>query len=437
MSARLLALRSLQQVISEGRSLDDALVPLSQADISLADKALAQAMCYGVLRDYPRLRALLALLLSKPLKAKDDDIYISLLLGLHQLDAMRVPDHAAINETVALTGTLKKKWASGLVNAILRRFQREKDRLLAQLAEDETAQYAHPQWLIDRLKQDWPQDWQAILSANNQQAPMSLRCNLAHQTRDGFLHQLQEADVSATVISATSAGIQLDTACDVVELPGFADGDVSVQDGAAQLAAELLALADEQHILDACAAPGGKTAHILESLRQHHYTQSRVVAVDQSAKRLQRVQENLQRLGLSARLASADASTLDWWDGQPFDRILLDAPCSASGVIRRHPDIKLHRQPEDVSKTSQLQAQLLDTLWQALQPGGLLLYATCSVFRAENAAQITAFLARTANAREQLIEADWGRACEHGRQILPGENGMDGFYFARISKTSD
>lgn len=432
MTPRQASVAVLQQVIQHGRSLTDSL-NVQLPKLKPADRALCQAMSYGVLRHYHRLDYLAGKLLDKPLRKKDQDVYCLILLGLYQLLEMRIPDHAVVSQTVAVSKGLKKHWAKNLVNAVLRNFQRQKDTLLSSLDDNNAVTfYSHPDWLIQRLKKAWPDDWQAILQANNQQAPMSLRVNPQHGSRQDYLAKLSQQEISASPLPHTQQGIQLTQASPVEALPGFSEGKISVQDGAAQLAAELLAAEAGERILDACAAPGGKTAHILEA----QAGLAELVAVDIEQPRLDRIGENLQRLGLVAKLVCGDASQPDaWWDGHAFDRILLDAPCSASGVIRRHPDIKLLRRDTDIASLTALQHKLLRQLWPLLKSGGMLLYATCSVLPEENHLQIQQFLAEQPDARLQDIAADWGRPMPAGRQILPGEQEMDGFFYACLLKT--
>jgi 16S rRNA (cytosine967-C5)-methyltransferase len=427
---RATAARIIDQVCRQGRSLSQA---LDGARLVPRDRPLVQEMCYGTLRTYPRLSLVVDSLLQKPLKAGDGDVRALLLLGLYQLTAMRVPAHAAVSETVAATNALKKPWARGLVNGVLRNFQRNSDTLLAQAESNEEGRWLHPAWLIGKIRKAWPDDWQVILSANNQRPPMSLRVNQAQNSVADYLGQLAAAGLEAHASAQVPGAIVLEQATDVENLPGFRQGRVSVQDEAAQLAASLLDLVPGQRVLDVCAAPGGKTGHILEGAAVD------LVAVDVDADRLQRVAENLRRLGYAAQLIAGDATRpADWWDGRPFDRILLDAPCSATGVIRRHPDIKLLRRPEDIQTLVELQARILDAVWPLLKPGGMLLYATCSVLPAENAGQVDAFLARRADAVVREIAAAWGRPAGAGRQILPGVatngEGMDGFYYACLEK---
>jgi 16S rRNA (cytosine967-C5)-methyltransferase len=436
---RAVAARVLAQVMGHGRSLTPSLEQAWNEAGPTLNRALVQELCYGTLRYHPRLETVLAGLLQKPFKPKDADLQALLLLGLYQLTEMRIPDHAAVAETVSATAALGKSWARGLVNAVLRNFQREAQPRLAAADAGEVGRWSHPSWLIERLRQAWPAEWQTVLAANNQRAPMTLRVNVRQHRPEAYLQQLADAGVAAQPCRYSPVGIQLAEAVDVATLPGFATGAVSVQDEAAQLAAGLLQLAPGQRVLDVCAAPGGKTAHILE-------TQSDLAlqAVDLDPERLRRVDATLQRLGLAAHLTAGDArQPAAWWDGQPFDRILLDAPCSASGVIRRHPDIKLLRRPGDVQTLVELQAAILDAVWPLLQAGGMLLYATCSVLPAENAQQVAAFLTRHGDAVALPMAQAWGHGTEVGRQILPGDGasdgygGMDGFYYACLQKRSN
>jgi 16S rRNA (cytosine967-C5)-methyltransferase len=422
----------LLQVRDKGRSLADALPAAQVAFADERDAALVQELVYGTLRWYHRLDACLARLLRKPLKARDADLHCLLLVGLYQLDQLALPERVAVHETVQAVRTLDKDWARGLVNAVLRNFQRERQQLEQAIADDSTAVHAHPRWLIERLQVDWPGHWQAILAANNARPPMCLRVNQRRMTRVEYLEVLAEQGIDASPTAETSQGICLSKPLAVTRLPGFDAGDVSVQDGAAQLAAPLLQLAPGMRVLDACAAPGGKTAHMLEL-----EAQIEVTAIDISVQRLGRIHETLDRLGLHAELLASDATLpAGWWDGRSFDRILLDAPCSASGVIRRHPDIKLLRRPADVEALVGRQAALLNALWPLLAAGGMLLYCTCSVLDAENNRQIGDFLEQHKDASELPIMAGWGQGCEHGRQILPGDNGMDGFYYACLTRTA-
>ncbi|MGF0240097.1 16S rRNA (cytosine(967)-C(5))-methyltransferase RsmB [Rhodococcus sp. IEGM1300] len=430
MNPRLAAAKALAAVLSGKASLNSSL-PTQMDKVEDRDRGFTQDLAFGTARWQPRLSALAAKLLQKPFKAADADVEALLLVGLYQLLYTRVPAHAAIGETVGCADKLKKPWAKALLNAVLRRAQRESEALLAELEHDPVVRTAHPRWLQKSLKAFWPQQWEAICAANNAHPPMILRVNRRHHTRDAYLGLLTGAGIAATPCVYSPDGIILDTAADVRSLPGFVEGWISVQDEAAQLAADLLDLAPGQRVLDACCAPGGKTCHILEA----EPALAGVVAVDLEAKRLVRVRENLARLGLSAELIAADGrDTATWWDGKPFQRILLDAPCSATGVIRRHPDIKLTRQPDDIAALAVLQGELLDALWITLEVGGILLYATCSTLPTENTEVIEAFLARTPGARELDLATAAGIKQPHGRQLLAQEGGHDGFYYAKLIK---
>jgi 16S rRNA (cytosine967-C5)-methyltransferase len=428
--ARAVAARVLVRIIVEGHSLSNALPDALQPVTDGRQRALIQELAYGTLRWYFRLDAMLGQLLRKPLKQRDADLYCLLLTGLYQLDQLAMPERVAVHETVQATRSLDKDWASGLVNGVLRNYQRRSAVLEAAICENPQACHAHPGWLIDCLQSDWPDHWREILAANNVRPPFSLRVNRQRVTRDEYLGILAEQSLQATPL-AVPEGVQLDRPVPVEALPGFSEGVVSVQDGGAQLAAGLLAVEPGQRVLDACAAPGGKTAHILES----GIELAALVAVDIDASRLERVAENLSRLGLHAELVQADAAMPStWWDGVHYDRILLDAPCTATGVIRRHPDIKLLRKQDDVAALVSRQQALLESLWFLLTPGGMLLYSTCSVLAAENSDQVERFLTLQSDAEEIPVNASWGHACKHGRQLLPGENEMDGFYFACLRK---
>lgn len=430
MNPRLAAAKALAAVLNGKASLNSSL-PVQLDKVDDRDRGFTQDLAFGTARWQPRLSALAAKLLQKPFKAADADVEALLLVGLYQLLYTRVPAHAAIGETVGCADKLKKPWAKALLNAVLRRAQRESEALLAELEHDPVVRTAHPRWLQKSLKAFWPQQWEAICAANNAHPPMILRVNRRHHSRDAYLHLLSEAGINATPCVYSIDGIVLEAAADVRSLPGFADGWISVQDEAAQLATDLLDLAPGQRVLDACCAPGGKTCHILEVEKDL----AGVVAVDLEAKRLVRVRENLARLGLSADLIAADGrDTATWWDGKPFQRILLDAPCSATGVIRRHPDIKLTRQADDIAALAVLQGELLDALWPTLEVGGVLLYATCSTLPTENTEVIEAFLARTSGARELDLATTAGIKQPHGRQLLAQEGGHDGFYYAKLIK---
>jgi len=426
-NSRAYAANVIAQVVTNGKSLA-TLLPRELSDLPPSDRAFAQQLVYGTLRFYFTLDALIKPLLQKPLKPKDGDIYALLLCGVYQLRHLETAPHAAINETVAAAVALKKDWAKGLINAVLRNVQRQGDELAQSLNDAQRA--AHPDWLFGKLKKAYPEQLQAIIDANNEKGPMTLRVNAQKITRENYLAQLHEAEIPATASEFSAQGLQLADAVDVNKLPGFADGLVSVQDESAQLAGELLPLAPQLRVLDACAAPGGKTAHLLE-----RDPSIQLIAIDIDEKRLVRVQETLARLQLSAECIDADVGDTDsWWNGKPFDRILLDAPCSATGVIRRHPDIKLLRTPADVEKLARGQLRLLALLWETLADDGYFLYATCSVLPQENSAVIAEFLKDHADAEEVETDERYGIKQAHGRQRLPQVNGGDGFYYALLRK---
>ncbi|WP_028695849.1 16S rRNA (cytosine(967)-C(5))-methyltransferase RsmB [Pseudomonas cremoricolorata] len=430
MNPRLAAARALAAVLSGKASLNSAL-PAQLDKVEERDRGLTQDLAFGTARWQPRLELLAAQLLQKPFKAADADVQALLLVGLYQLFYTRIPAHAALGETVGCADKLKKPWAKSLLNAVLRRAQREGEALLANMQRDPVVRTAHPRWLQKQLKAFWPEQWEAICAANNAHPPMILRVNRRHHSRDAYLALLDQAGIGASACRYSRDGIVLDTPCDVRGLPGFAEGWISVQDEAAQLSADLLELAPGQRVLDACCAPGGKTCHLLEA----EPGLAQMVAIDLEAKRLTRVRENLARLQLDAQLIACDArDTASWWDGTPFQRILLDAPCSATGVIRRHPDIKLTRQADDIPALASLQGELLDALWPTLEVGGMLLYATCSSLPTENTEVIAAFLSRTPGARELDLATEAGLRQPHGRQLLAQEGGHDGFYYAKLIK---
>ncbi|MGR5464240.1 16S rRNA (cytosine(967)-C(5))-methyltransferase RsmB [Photobacterium damselae] len=424
MNVRAAAAQVIYQVVDQGQSLSTAL-PAAQQQIKERDQALLQEICYGVLRWLPRLESITQKLMDKPLKGKQRVFHHLILVGLYQLGYMRIPAHAAVAETVNATKNLKKPQLRGLVNAILRNYQRQQQELDAQAVSHDAGKYGHPSWLLKLLKQAYPNDVDAICAANNTKAPMWLRVNRQHHNRDEYRKLLDAEGIATELHPQAGDALRLLSPCDVYKLPGFEQGWVSVQDAAAQLAIEYLQPQAGELILDCCAAPGGKTAHILE-----HVPSAQVVAIDCDEHRLARVHDNLQRLNLQAKVLCADARYPEkWWDGDKFDRILLDAPCSATGVIRRHPDIKWLRRGEDIAALAQLQAEIFDAMWLQLKSGGTLVYATCSITPQENRDQVSAFLARTADAT--LVGSE---ATNPGRQILPGEENMDGFYYAILQK---
>ncbi len=427
---RVAAAEVVAQVL-RGQSLS-MLLPEYAARVDEKDRALFKEICFGSLRWYPQISILLKQLIQKPLREKDLEVQGLITCGIYQLLYMRISEHAVVNETVSAVNGLNRKWAKGLVNAVLRSFQRQKTDLLAEHANNTTFQSAHPKWLVTKLVHAWTQTTaDDIIAANNDRGPMTLRVNRRHGSRSDYIQRLEKAGISAVKTRHSADGVILDSPVDVTSLPGFAEGDSSVQDEAAQLAAGLLCLKPGLSILDACSAPGGKTCHILEA----ESNLGSVLALDSESRRMPRVEENLSRLKLGAELKVADAGDLDsWWDKQPFDRILLDAPCSATGVIRRHPDIKILRKPADIDKLAIIQARLLEILWQTLSNEGILVYATCSILPEENDQVVKAFVAGHKDAEIMTIKASWGVATDCGRQLFPTINGSDGFYYARLRK---
>jgi 16S rRNA (cytosine967-C5)-methyltransferase len=424
---RAAAAHTIAQVMA-GKSLNNVMPPMLDK-VNTRDRGLLQQLCYGSLRHYPRLMGLLRPLLAKPLREKDNDVLALLLVGIYQLEETRVPSHAAVSATVAATRAMKKPWARGLTNGVLRNFQRQRDALIDQL--DAAQACAHPQWLYQLLQQEWPEQAQSIIEANNQQPPMTLRVNQQKTSRDAYLLLLQEQEIESTACAISPQGIRLTQAVDVSQLPGFEEGLVSVQDEAAQMAAILLDAQPGERVLDACSAPGGKTCHILE---QQSALQE-LIAMDVSPLRLEKVEENLHRLDLQAAVLPGDGSAPPAeLEAGSFDRILVDAPCSASGVIRRHPDVKLLRLEGDISSLGQQQSAILQGLWPLLKPGGTLLYATCSVLDGENSAVIERFLADTPQASYLPATADWGRQQRYGRQLLPTVDGPDGLFYSILTK---
>ena len=402
---------------------------LPQVPAEEKDQGLLQELCFGVCRWYNRLDKLAAPLIRQPFKPRDADLHALLLVGLYQMFYLRIPDHAAISETVEACRQLEKDWAVKVINGMLRTAQRDKAMLESSLPDSTPIQTAHPKWLVDTLEAAWPEEAKSILNANNEPGPMCLRVNQKLGSRQQYLAQLKQSSIAACAGEWADTAVYLEKPRDVTELPGFLEGRVSVQDEAAQLSAFLLDPQPGERILDACAAPGGKTGHLLEQQPEL----AEVVALDMDAQRLGRVQENLDRLQLSATLCH---SSLEQYahahPGEQFDRILLDAPCSATGVIRRHPDIKWLRKRPDIGKLADTQLRLLQIAFSLLKPGGTLLYATCSILPQENSRVINQFLKHQPKATESHIDAAWGVAAESGRQLFPTRQGHDGFYYARI-----
>ena len=457
-AVRARAAKAIADVATRGRSLDVALT--SDPNWSKQERGLLRSLCYDSVRWYIRLDTLLGRLLSRPKQTLDPEIRALAIVGLCQLLYTDIPAHAAVAETVAATRLLNQPRASGFINAVLRRCQREQAQLLPEIDRDLAVRTAHPRWLVEKLREDWRERADDILDANNQRPPFWIRVNRLRASPANYRESLRERQIGVTDSLFDGAALLLDKAMDVGDLPGFEQGWVSVQDAAAQLAAHLLDPQAGERVLDACAAPGGKTGHLLELAPEL----DALTAVDVSPERLDRVQQNLQRLGLSARVVAGDAAEPQrWWDGRAFHRILLDVPCSATGVIRRHPDIKLLRRSDDIAALAARQSQLLRASWPLLLPGGRLVYASCSALQAETTAVIAEFLAAEPTARDatndrlQALRAivppallEGTGAGVHGLRIAPGlagnpgsaglttgSAGMDGFYYAVLEKSTN
>jgi len=430
---RAIAAKVLAAVIRDKRSFGHVLSTEQDKLADKRDRSFLNAVCYGVVRHYWQLANSLSILLNKPLKKKDADIQGLLMVGLYQLWYMDVPDYAGVSSCVDAAKNLGKIWSCGLVNKVLRLAVKEKDKLEANWGRTDELRFSHPQWFIDELKAAWPEHWESILSANNEQAPLTLRVQTERVSREAYCQLLSEAGVEWSLPEATDQAVFLPSPPPVKELPGFSDGLFYVQDLAGQRVVELMDLEPGQRVLDACAAPGSKTTHILT----HEPNLDGLVALDNQPERLAMVTENLQRLGLQeapVRLVLADALRVQqWWDGQPFDRILLDAPCTATGVIRRHPEIRLRRDKDDLESRQNLQVQLLEQLWRVLKPGGTLIYTTCSVLPAENDAVVKKLLQADVGAKIKNFRIPDSIKTTHGRQLLPSKN-HDGFYYARLQK---
>ncbi|MEZ3501746.1 16S rRNA (cytosine(967)-C(5))-methyltransferase RsmB [Pantoea sp. KPR_PJ] len=421
---RSLSAQLIERVIDKGESLS-AILPGAQKKLADKDGALLQELCFGVLRTLPQLEALIGKLMARPLTGKQRVLHYLIMVGLYQLLYTRVPAHAALAETVAGAEVLKRTNLKGVINGVLRQFQRQQAELIADVAQG-PQKHLHPAWLLQRLQKAWPDNWQHIVDANNQRPPMWLRVNRQHHSRDAWLALLNENEKTAFADDQAPDALRLASPAPVSQLPGFVDGWVTVQDLSAQRCALLLAPQNGEQILDLCAAPGGKTTHILEIAPE-----AQVMAVDVDDQRLLRVKENLQRLNLQAEVKQGDGREPQKWCGDRlFDRILLDAPCSATGVIRRHPDIKWLRRDRDIAELASLQRDILDAIWPRLKPGGTLLYATCSVLPEENQMQIQAFLSRHADAHAETLPG--GKT--DGLQVFPTVEGGDGFFYAKLVK---
>lgn len=432
LNSRFIALKICLTVTEHGRSLSQTL-PEGLAQFSdRRERNFTQNLVLGTIRWQGRLEAIRDRLLKKKLKAKDSDINQLILIGLYQIIYMETPEHAAVGETVSVVQKLKKPWAKGLVNGVLRNFLRDQQSICKEVDLKPSQKYAHPQWLFKALRNAYPNQWQDIMQANNQIAPLTLRVNPLYQTREALLDLLAGAGINAEAHPLAPQAIALQQSTDITQLPTYEAGGFSVQDVAAQQAAHILQPAPNEKVLDACAAPGGKTTHLLELSNN----QANLTALEVAPERIERLAENLYRLELEANYQVGDASKpSDWWDGEQFDKILLDAPCSATGIIRRQPDIKQHRTAEDIDALVKVQAEILNALWSTLKPGGQLLYATCSVLPDENRLQMQHFVENQPNAH--IIELNLEGALtfeEPGYQYLPGTQGVDGFFYCLLEK---
>ena len=428
---RALAARGLAEVALRGASLRDVMERHAPRLADPRDRALLMALLSEGARWWLRFDAAIDGLLEKSLRHKDPAIHALLVLGLVQLEILELQDYAAVAATVEATRALQRPQLAGLVNAVLRRWQRERESLIAKLDAKSQTRHAHPAWLAAALQRDWPEQADAVMTADNREPPLMLRVNRQRSTREGLIEQLQAAGHSAEAHPWLSDALVLPHSTDVTRLPGFEDGLFAVQDGAAQITADLANLKDGLRVLDACAAPGGKACHLLER------ADIDLTALEFDSKRAERIRQNLMRLRLNAKLVIGDAGApKGWWKGQPFDRILIDAPCSATGVLRRRPDVRLHRRESDIAAMQAQQRQILSALWPLLAPGGRLLYITCSVLRAENEAIIRELLTAQPDAQAVAFTLPAGHAASVGWQILPGDGDLDGMYYAVLQKRS-
>lgn len=427
-SVRLVAIRIIESILLNKGSLSTQLAR-KQADVKAEHVPQLKEICFGVSRYYPQLNSFALHMLDKPFQEKDFDVYAAILVALYQIEYMDTPEHAAVNEAVESAKLIGKPWAGKLVNAILRRYLREAVDIKAILKDMPSVAHSHPKWILKRFKKHWGNSFEQIVEANNARPPMCLRVNLSRVSRETQMQKLSQQGIESEEGVFSESAIYLKQAASVQSLPGFFDGDMSVQDEAAQLSASILSVKEGEKVLDACAAPGGKTGHLLESADIH------LTAIELEPWRLSKIEENLERLGFNAELICADSGDLDtWWDNVAFDKILLDVPCSATGVIRRNPDIKVNRKPADIDELISIQKTLINNIWLTLKPGGKLLYATCSVMPEENEHQMAEFLSLTPDAKEIQLDVEWGQKVSHGIQLLPKQNSHDGFYYCLIEK---
>jgi 16S rRNA (cytosine967-C5)-methyltransferase len=426
---RALAAQALADIALHGMSLREAMEQRAPKLRDPRDRALLMALLSDGARWWLRFDAALDRLLEKPLRRKEPEIHALLVLGLVQLEILQLQDYAAVAATVEATRALNRPRLAGLVNAVLRRWQRERTELLADLDAQPQTRYAMPPWLANAIAADWPAHVDAVLADSNREPPLMLRANRRRVTRDALIEQLRANDYNAEPHPWLADGIVLPHSSDVTRMPGFAQGLFAVQDGAAQVAVDVADVHDGQRVLDACAAPGGKACHLLER------ADIALTAVEFDAARTTRIRQNLERLGLQADVRVGDAGDPSgWWDGKPFDRILIDAPCSATGVLRRRPDVRLHRRASDIDALVAQQQRILAALWPLLAPGGRLVYVTCSLLRSENEAVASNFLSRHADAKSSALQLPIGQAAATGWQILPGDGDLDGMYYAVLER---
>ncbi len=415
-NARAIALEAICSVVLNKQSLSDFYFPENK------DLSLTKSLVFGTIRFYHQLNDIVSKLLNHPIKKQDLDIHCLMLLGAYQLLYSNVATHAAIFETVNVLDEIEKPWAKSLVNAILRQIDRQRDNLKKQV------HYSHPSWLVKKIKNNYPDNFEQIFVNNNIQAPMTIRIH-PNYNLSNYQGELSALGIDASPLNIAPQALVLKEAVSVFKLPNFNKGACYVQDCSAQLAAHLISPKENELILDACSAPGGKSTHLSELAPE-----SNIIALDSDADRLMRVQQNIDRFSSkNITLIQGNAQVQDWWDGQLFDKILLDAPCSATGVIRRHPDIKLLRKPKDITTLVALQKDILNNLWKMLKPGGTLLYATCSILKVENEQQVAQFLESHSDANEIKIDLDWGIETTIGKQQLPNKE-FDGFYYAKLMK---
>jgi 16S rRNA (cytosine967-C5)-methyltransferase len=426
---RALAAKGLAEIALRGASLRDVMERHAPRLADSRDRALLMALLSEGARWWLRFEPAIDGLLEKSLRHKDPAVHALLVLGLVQLEILELQPYAAVAATVEAVRSLQRPQLSGLVNAVLRRWQRERESLLQQLDARPQTRHAHPAWLVNALQRDWPDQADAVMAADNAEPPLMLRVNRQRAERDGLRLQWEAAGYEATVHPWLSDALVLPHSTDVTRMPGFEDGLFAVQDGAAQVAADLAELADGMRVLDACAAPGGKACHLLER------AEIDLTALEMDASRAERIRQNLMRLRLNAKIVIGDAGAPNgWWKGPAFDRILIDAPCSATGVMRRRPDVRLHRRESDILAMHDQQRRILSALWPLLAPGGRLIYITCSVLRAENEAIVGELLAAQADAKIVPFELPTGQAAAVGWQILPGDGDLDGMYYAVLTK---